>query len=40
MAYIKVYRWQDTKIDYVILNYEQVVNDWKFIQRICKYTGG
>ena len=34
--YNKVYRWRDTKIDYVILNYEQVVNDWKFIQKLPK----
>lgn len=32
--YNRAYRWKETGIDYVIVNYEQVVNDWKFIQKL------
>jgi SNF2 family DNA or RNA helicase len=32
--YNRAYRWKQNKIDYVILNYEQVVNDWKLVQKL------
>lgn len=32
--YNQAYRWKQTGVDYVIMNYEQVVNDWKFVQKL------
>ena len=32
--YAKAYDWQTTKVDYIILNYEQVVNDWEYIKKL------
>jgi SNF2 family DNA or RNA helicase len=26
--------WKNSKIDYIILNYEQVVNDWEFVKNL------
>lgn len=26
--------WRNTGVDYIILNYEQVVNDWKFVSKL------
>jgi SNF2 family DNA or RNA helicase len=32
--YAKAQDWHNTKVDYVILNYEQVVNDWSFVKDL------
>jgi SNF2 family DNA or RNA helicase len=32
--YEMAYNWQNTKIDYVIMNYEQIVNDWNFVKKL------
>jgi SNF2 family DNA or RNA helicase len=32
--YQEAYDWQTTNVDYVIMNYEQVVNDWEFIKTL------
>lgn len=32
--YSQAAMWRKTGVDYVIVNYEQVVNDWKFIQEL------
>lgn len=32
--YQRAMNWSYTKIDYVILNYEQVVNDWDFVRKL------
>jgi len=32
--YLRAYDWDNEGIDYVILNYEQVVNDWKFVSKL------
>jgi SNF2 family DNA or RNA helicase len=32
--YEMAYDWQNTKVDYVIMNYEQVVNDWNFVKKL------
>lgn len=32
--YEEAYNWRESNIDYVILNYEQVVNDWKYVEKL------
>jgi len=32
--YEEAYDWRNSLVDYVILNYEQVVNDWDFVKRL------
>ena len=32
--YERAMRWKTTKIDYVIMNYEQVVNDWEYVKKL------
>lgn len=32
--YAKAMDWRNTKIDYVIMNYEQVVNDWNIVKNL------
>lgn len=32
--YERAYNWRKTGVDYIILNYEQVVNDWKLIEGL------
>jgi len=32
--YQEAYNWKETKVDYVIMNYEQVVNDWDLIKKL------
>ena len=32
--YEQAYNWHESKIDYTILNYEQVVNDWEFVKKL------
>ena len=32
--YEQAYNWRDTKVDYVIMNYEQVVNDWAHVKKL------
>ena len=32
--YAEALDWKNSKIDYVIVNYEQVVNDWKHIEKL------
>lgn len=32
--YEKAMDWENSKVDYIIMNYEQVVNDWAFINRL------
>jgi len=32
--YEKAYDWRNSKVDYIILNYEQVVNDWDKIKKL------
>ena len=32
--YEEAYDWRNSGVDYIILNYEQVVNDWKFVERL------
>ena len=32
--YAQAFDWANTGVDYVILNYEQVVNDWKLVQNL------
>jgi SNF2 family DNA or RNA helicase len=32
--YEQVKDWQNTGIDYVVMNYEQVVNDWKIVSKL------
>jgi SNF2 family DNA or RNA helicase len=32
--YKKAMEWQRTGVDYVIVNYEQVVNDWEYIKKL------
>lgn len=32
--YAKAQDWHNTHIDYIIINYEQVVNDWEFIKKL------
>ena len=34
LQYEDAINWRSTKIDYVILNYEQVVNDWNFVKNL------
>ena len=32
--YEAAFNWRETKIDYVIMNYEQVVNDWDLVKKL------
>ena len=32
--YAEAMDWRNSGVDYVIVNYEQVVNDWKFIEKL------
>jgi hypothetical protein len=32
--YAEAADWRNSKVDYIILNYEQVVNDWDFIKKL------
>lgn len=32
--YAEATDWQTSKVDYIILNYEQVVNDWEFVKKL------
>jgi SNF2 family DNA or RNA helicase len=32
--YAEAEDWRNSGIDYIVLNYEQVVNDWKFIEKL------
>lgn len=32
--YAEAMDWQNTGVDYVVMNYEQVVNDWKFVEKL------
>lgn len=32
--YESAYNWQESKVDYVIMNYEQVVNDWASVKKL------
>lgn len=32
--YERALKWQTTNIDYVIMNYEQVVNDWAYVSKL------
>ena len=31
--YVEAYNWSMSKVDYIIVNYEQVVNDWSYIEK-------
>ena len=32
--YDRAFKWRSTGIDYVIMNYEQVVNDWEYVSKL------
>ena len=32
--YAEAMAWRTSGVDYIILNYEQVVNDWKFVEKL------
>jgi len=32
--YEEAYNWKESHVDYVIMNYEQVVNDWESVKRL------
>lgn len=32
--YEEMYNWKENKYDYVIMNYEQIVNDWDFVKKL------
>lgn len=32
--YAEAMAWRNTGVDYIVLNYEQVVNDWKFVEKL------
>lgn len=32
--YDQAFNWKETGVDYVIINYEQVVNDWDYVRRL------
>ena len=32
--YERAFKWRSTGIDYVIMNYEQVVNDWEYVSKL------
>ena len=32
--YAQAYNWRETKVDYIVLNYEQVVNDWDAVKKL------
>lgn len=32
--YAQAMDWQNSGVDYVIMNYEQVVNDWKYVEKL------
>jgi SNF2 family DNA or RNA helicase len=32
--YAEAMNWQESKVDYVIMNYEQVVNDWDLVKKL------
>jgi SNF2 family DNA or RNA helicase len=34
--YEEAYNWKESRIDYIILNYEQVVNDWEFVKKLSR----
>jgi SNF2 family DNA or RNA helicase len=34
--YERAFKWKNTGIDYVIMNYEQVVNDWELVKKLPK----
>lgn len=34
--YEEAFDWGHTLVDYVIINYEQVVNDWEQVQQLCR----
>lgn len=34
--YAKAMDWVNSGVDYIIMNYEQVVNDWKFVEKLPK----
>lgn len=32
--YEQAFDWKNSGVDYIILNYEQIVNDWKFVEQL------
>jgi SNF2 family DNA or RNA helicase len=32
--YAKAMDWKNTQVDYIIMNYEQVVNDWEYVKKL------
>ena len=32
--YAQAMNWQSTGVDYIIMNYEQVVNDWEYVKKL------
>jgi len=32
--YAQAMNWHNTQVDYVIMNYEQVVNDWEYVRKL------
>ena len=32
--YERAFKWKTTGIDYIIMNYEQVVNDWEYVSKL------
>ena len=32
--YETAFNWRESRVDYIILNYEQVVNDWEFVSKL------
>jgi SNF2 family DNA or RNA helicase len=32
--YAKAMEWRTSGVDYIVLNYEQIVNDWAFVQKL------
>jgi len=32
--YSEAFSWRTSGVDYIILNYEQIVNDWNFVQKL------
>jgi len=34
LQYEEAYNWRTTKVDYIILNYEQIVNDWDSVKNL------
>lgn len=36
LQYEQALDWQNSGVDYVVLNYEQVVNDWSYVSKLAK----